>query len=70
MPAEKRSQNSSSSVGSDDAPELRDRDLEQVDLGAPEGHEPSHVDDMLSRESEYSEISKEGVRPAAEIDRS
>lgn len=69
MPTEKKSQNSSSSVGSD-APELRDLDLVQVDLGAPDGHEPSHVDDLLSRESEYSENSKESARSGVENDRS
>lgn len=53
-----------------DAPELRDLDLVQVDLGAPDGHEPSHVDDLLSRESEYSENSKESVRSGAENERS
>lgn len=65
MPPEKTRQNSSGSVESD-VPELRDLDLEQVDLGAPERHEQSHVEGLLNRESEYSDNSKESDRSGAE----
>lgn len=69
MPPEKKRQNSS---GSDESvvPELRDLDLVQVDLGAPERLEQSHVEAFLNRESEFSDNLKLSDRLGAENYRS
>lgn len=69
MPPEKKRQNSSGSDESD-VPELRDLDLVQVDLGAPERLERSHVEDFLNRESEFSDNLKLSDRSGAEKYRS
>lgn len=69
MPPEKTRQNSSGSVESD-VPELRDLNLVQVDLGAPERLEQSHVEGFLIRESEFLDNSKLSDRSGAENYRS